>query len=126
MKNRWLATLVVLTLGVLFQTTHAADHADGPRASADPAADITDVFAWTSPDATTLNLVMDVVRNATTASRFSDGVQYVFHTTGLPSFGARPVREVDITCVFSKEQKIRCGVRGEGEEDLGVEGDAGD
>src|SRR5215510_12115394 len=57
--------------GVLSDAARAADHADGPRASADPSADITDVFAWMSPDAGRLVLVMDLVRNATPTSRFS-------------------------------------------------------
>ena len=100
----------ILLLGLSFRPTRAADHADGPRASADPAADITDVFAWTSPDARRVNLVMDLVRNATTASRFSDGVQYVFHTTSRAAFGAEPSEEVDVVCVFNRAQRIRCWV----------------
>jgi len=102
--------LGVLMIGVSFQSSRAADHADGPRASADPAADITDVFAWMSPDATKVNLSMDLVRNATPASRFSDGVQYVFHTTSRASFGAASSPELDIVCVFNRAQKIRCWV----------------
>src|SRR5437870_13782251 len=97
-----------LAVGLLCRTAGAADHADGPRASADPSADITDVFAWMSPDANRLNLVMDLVRNATTASRFSDSVQYVLHTTSKASFGAAPSPEVDIVCTFNRAQKVRC------------------
>jgi hypothetical protein len=106
-KGKTLA-LGVLMIGLSLQPSRAADHADGPRASADPAADITDVFAWMSPDATRVNLVMHLVRNATTTSRFSDSVQYVFHTTSSASFGAAPSRELDIICVFNPAQKIRC------------------
>ena len=106
-KGRLIAVGILLS-GLSFQPTRAADHADGPRASADPAADITDVFAWTSPDARRVNLVMDVVRNATSTSRFSDGVQYVFHTTSRTAFGAEPSKEVDVVCVFNRAQRIRC------------------
>src|ERR1700757_3961404 len=87
-----------LAASPLCRIAGAADHADGPRASADPSADITDVFAWMSPNAARLNLVMDLVRNATPASRFSDSVQYVFHTSSRASFGAPPSPEVDIVC----------------------------
>src|SRR5262249_22088951 len=77
---RFIAVAIVMML-CLSESSRSADHVDGPRASADPAADITDVFAWMSPDAQRVFLVMDLVRNATTASRFSDSVQYVFHIT---------------------------------------------
>ena len=36
---------------LVWPQARAADHADGPAASADPTADITDVLAWMSPDA---------------------------------------------------------------------------
>ncbi len=108
MKNGKVIALGVLMIGLSWQPARAADHADGPRASADPAADITDVFAWMSPDAARVYLVMDLVRNATTGSKFSDSVQYVFHTTSRASFGAAPSPERDIICVFNRRQKIRC------------------
>src|SRR5262245_55955976 len=45
--------IVIAGLSAVLWTTaaRAADHADGPAAKADPSADITDVFAWMSPDA---------------------------------------------------------------------------
>lgn len=98
----------------------AADHVDGPRASADPAADITDIFAWMSPDASKVYLAMDLVRNATTASRFSDSVQYVFRTSSQPSFGSTDKSEVDIICEFDAAQIIQCWI---GNQDY-VTGDA--
>src|SRR5262245_51985110 len=108
-KRGWLIVMGVL-FGLSWQPARGADHADGPRASADPAADITDVFAWMSPDAKRVNLVMDLVRNATPASRFSDKVQYVFHTTSSASFGATPSPPVDIVCDFNRAQKIHCRI----------------
>src|SRR5438034_3919180 len=78
----------------------AADHADGPAASADPTADITDVLAWMSPDARQLYLVMDLVRDARPAHRFSDQVQYVFHTSSRATFGATSATSYDIICEF--------------------------
>jgi uncharacterized protein DUF4331 len=86
----------------------AADHVDGPAASADPSADITDVFAWMSSDATKVYLVMDLVRNASPSSKFSDSVQYVFHTKSRQSFGADAAPEVDVICTFDAAQVVQC------------------
>src|SRR5204863_2275662 len=100
MRKAWLIGIGVLAASWLLQPAWAADHADGPAAKADPSADITDVFAWMSPNASRVYLIMDLVRNATAASKFSDSVQYVFHTTSKATFGAAASMEVDIICVF--------------------------
>jgi len=111
MRKRWLATVSALAAGVLVlhgAPVRAADHADGPAASADPSADITDVFAWMSADASRVYLLMDLVRNASATSKFSDSVQYVFHTTSRPAFGGAAAAEVDVICTFNAAQKIQC------------------
>jgi hypothetical protein len=89
-----------------------ADHADGSTATADPSADITDVFAWTSPDATHLNLVMDVFPFATAGAQFSDAVQYVFHTRSKASFLASDESAVDVICTFDAGQNVSCWAGG--------------
>jgi Domain of unknown function (DUF4331) len=86
----------------------AADHQDGPAATADPAADITDVFAWMSPDATKVNLVMDVFPFATGTPKFSNAIQYVFHTSSRASFGAAVAGTVNVICTFDTAQTISC------------------
>ncbi len=104
-------TLFLLTALLFFpELSRAADHVDGPRASADPSADITDVFAWMSPDAANVYLVMDLVRNASIESRFSDSVQYVFRTTSEASFGSGNTTSVDVICEFDASQAIQCWV----------------
>src|ERR1043166_3678904 len=108
MKRLWLIVLGCFTVAVSCHLARAADHAAGTRVSRDPSADITDVFAWMSPDTQRINLVMDLVRNATTASKFSDSVQYVFHTTSRSNFGASPGPEVTIICTFNQAQTIQC------------------
>lgn len=108
MKGTSFIAIGVLAAGLFSQPVRAADHADGPAAKADPAADITDVFAWMSADAKKVYLVMDLVRNATPASKFSDSVQYVFHTTSRASFGAPASPEVNVICTFDAAQKIQC------------------
>ena len=108
-KNGKLAVALLAAAVLALPAAYAADHIDGPAASLDPAADITDVFAWMSSDASRVYLVMDLTRDASTSSRFSDEVQYVFHTTSAPSYGA-PATEVDIICVFDQAQRIQCWV----------------
>lgn len=107
-KGKIPVLLGALTLALACPGVWAADHVDGPQASADPAADITDVFAFMTADAQRVILVMDLTRNANTESRFSDSVQYVFHTTSQPSFGAQPSPAVPVICVFDRNQEIEC------------------
>jgi hypothetical protein len=66
-----------------------SDHISGPRALADPIADITDVYAFPSPERPGwLTLVMNTLPFAPADARFSDGLVYRFRM--------RPV-EVDDT-----------------------------
>ena len=61
-----------------------ADHFSGPRALADPASDITDVFVFPSPGQPgRLVLVMDVFPLAAPAALFSDAVSYRFRLRPL-------------------------------------------
>jgi hypothetical protein len=110
-NGTWIA-IAAIAFAFAATTARAADHADGPRASADPSADITDLFAWTSPDTARVNLVMDLVRNATPGSKFSDSVKYVFHMTSSASFGAPPSREIEVVCKFDRRQRVKCRVGG--------------
>jgi hypothetical protein len=74
-----------------------ADHFSGPRALADPASDITDVFTFPSPERSGhLVLVLDVFPSAAPTALFSDALCYRFRlrpvtaTTadGRPAFAA--------------------------------------
>lgn len=109
MRIRWIATA---GLGALLaaQLAFAADHLDGPAAKADHASDITDIFAWMSSDAKTMYLVMNVFPMANTSSKFSDAVQYVFHTNSKNSFTdtASAANQVNVICTFDANQKISC------------------
>jgi hypothetical protein len=106
----------------------AADHLDGEVASADPAADITDVYAW-AQDTNRLNLVLDVFPLANSASRFSDSVQYVFRVDSVAKYGELPrldneapadgfapnvsdSRANDLVCTFSVSQRVTCTLNG--------------
>jgi len=107
-KSRWVAVLTAVVLAFGGQLASAADHIDGPQAAADPAADITDAFAWMTPDASKVILVMDLTRNADVGSKFSDSVQYVFHTTSSASFGATASADVPVICQFDPQQRVEC------------------
>jgi hypothetical protein len=107
-------TLLAILAGALLASPAAiaSDHTDGSQASADPAADITDLFTWTN-DANTLTMIMDVNKAATSTSVFSNAVKYVFHTTahgpaapgGIPTLpillSGTSDPEVDVICTFT-------------------------
>ena len=106
-RAMWLAAVLMAA------TALAADHQDGAAVLTDPATDINDVFAWTSTDGTKLNLVMDVFPAATTAAKFSNVAQYVFHTTSSPAYGMAAAASEDILCTFDTSQVISCWGGGE-------------
>ncbi|MCH9680014.1 MAG: DUF4331 domain-containing protein [Deltaproteobacteria bacterium] len=85
----------------------AADHLDGPAATADPTADITDFLAWMSPDTARLRMALDVVPFAGVDAAFSDAVGYVFHVGSAPAFGGA-TQEVEILCAFYSATQLEC------------------
>src|SRR5215212_7616329 len=90
-----------------------SDHISGPRALAEPIADITDVYAFPSPErAGRLVLVMNTLPFAQPADRFSDGLLYRFRLRRLaPGRGARTglfdvgQAEVTVDCVFDEPER---------------------
>jgi Domain of unknown function (DUF4331) len=100
----------------------AADHLDTPTVTEDPAADIGDLYAWTSADGKRLNLVMDIV-----GRKFSDRVQYVFHVDSGPRFG-KTTATTTILCRFDVANAVECWlgaadyVRGDAGKPDGLEG----
>jgi hypothetical protein len=86
-----------------------SDHISGPRALAEPIADITDVYAFPSPERPGhLVLVMNTLPFAPPSARFSDGLIYRFRLRPL-TVGARngsapflvDTKEFTFDCVFS-------------------------
>ncbi len=104
--NWWFAGLamvgILITMGV--RAVSASDHLDTPTVIADPAADIGDIFAWTSSDGKRLNLVMDII-----AHQFSDHLQYVFHVDSGKSFGKTTATTL-IVCRFDAAGVAECWV----------------
>lgn len=108
MSNKtWLIGLSALAL-TFIGGPRAADHIDSPQAAADPAADITDVFAWMSNDASRVNLVMGIGRDVAPTFQFSDQVHYVFHTSSRVGFLSTVKTDVDVICQFDVTQTIEC------------------
>jgi uncharacterized protein DUF4331 len=103
-------TRLVLAAAVwlLSAPSYAADHQDGPAATASPATDITDVFAWMSADHTKMYLVMDVFPAATAGAKFDTNALYVFHTTSKAMLTSTTGTPLDIICKFDAAQAISC------------------
>ncbi len=84
-----------------------SDHFSGPRALADPAADITDVYAFPSPERPGhLVMVMNVLPLAAPTALFSDALSYRFRVRPVTSVTAGPTFEVGaqeyaFTCTFT-------------------------
>ena len=118
-----LGVLAVVAMMFLSQSSRSAAHIDSPinAGVAVKAADLTDVFAWMSPDAQKVNFILSIGRNVQPAeAQFMPGtvLQYVLHTTSRQSFGASPGPEIAIICTFSdgapaSAQTIQCWVGNE-------------
>ena len=96
--------LLVLSLALsASMTALAADHRDAPTATADPAADINDIYAFMNPtDSNELVLVNTVVPFADYNSRFSDAVEYRFYINN-------GVQDHTITCQFTQSSnRVSC------------------
>jgi hypothetical protein len=96
------------------QTAQASDHFDSPAMTANPQADIADIYAWTTADGRRLNLVMTVVGHS-----FSDRLRYAFHVDSGRAFG-RTTETTTIVCRFPAPKIADCRA---GETDL-AHGDA--
>src|SRR3954447_1215973 len=86
-----------------------SDHISGPRALADPIADITDVYAFPSPEQPgQLVLVMNTLPFAKPSDALSDGLLYRFRLRRLSPSGAgesapfaAEAQEFVFDCVFA-------------------------
>lgn len=106
MKRTLLAGCAV-SLGAFALPALAADHIDSPAAVADPAADITDLYAWMTSDAEKLNMILNVSPFATEETAFSPAVQYVFHMNSSAGYGEAQT-ESTVICQFATAAEIEC------------------
>lgn len=91
----------------------ASDHLDGPRTTANPQADIADVFAFTSPEnAAHVVLAMTVTPFASTSATFPSNIDYVFRVRRVvaPSPFTLATTVLDVTCDFDQAspQHVSC------------------
>src|SRR5215217_7603047 len=86
-----------------------SDHISGPRALAEPIADITDFYTFPSPDRQGhLVLIQNTLPFASPSAHFSDGLVYRFrlrpvtpNADGAPVPFAIGADEITFDCVFS-------------------------
>ncbi len=97
---------------LLVAKSQAADHLDAPGSSANPLADINDVYAWTTADATKVNLAMSISPGDDTTRHFGPSVQYVFHVTSKAGLGVTDPAgtETLVTCTFESDTSAQCWV----------------
>jgi hypothetical protein len=123
--------LALVASALIWSSARAADHADGPATTAEPAADIDDVYAWMSSDTADLNLVMTVGRDVPSTFKLSDRVQYVFHTQSHAAFGQPAASNVDVICEFDSSAQVECWagdaeyVRGDASSTSGIQSKSG-
>jgi len=101
-NKKWKAFALCIAGALSVPAAQASDHLDTPTVIADPAADIGDLYAWTSPDGRRLNLVMNIV-----GGRFSDQLQYVFHVDSGKHFG-KTTATTSIVCRFDAASIVEC------------------
>lgn len=112
-----LAALGPVAMLAALRVVHASDHLDGPRVTADPQSDITDVFAFTSPaDPTRVVLAMTVTPYATDASTFAPLVDYAFRVQLVEALSPFTLDGLahDVVCEFSggAAQTVTCTAPG--------------
>lgn len=110
------ATVAAAALG-RGSIVRASDHLDGPRVTADPQADLTDVFAFTSPEnPSRVVLAMTVTPYAADASTFSPLVDYAFRVELVEALSPLTLdptaRDVVCRATGSTPAKMTCSAPG--------------
>jgi hypothetical protein len=110
------ALSVVVALAVQ-KAVLASDHLDGPRATANPQADIADVFAFTSPaNPSNVVLAMTVTPFASSSASFAADVDYVFRVRRIVALSPFTLDDpvLDVTCSFdsASPQHVTCSAPG--------------
>ena len=111
MKTTFLKWMVVVAgAGLATAVIHprlarSADHLDSPATTAEHGADIDDVYTFT--DGTNAVFAMTVFPAAPAGAKFSDNVQYIFHTSSAAMYGAAGT-DYNIICTFDTAQVASC------------------
>lgn len=94
---------------LLVSLGHAADHLDATTAAMTPMADIGDLYAWNTSDATKVNLALTVSPADNGMRHFGPGVLYAFHVNSRAGF-TMPGMETKIICKFASDTDGACWV----------------
>ena len=91
--------------------SQAADHKDSDALAmaANHPADLNDVYAWMTADASKVNLVMTVAPFAAAGDTFGTDILYAFHVNAQ-AFGGAPDPETKIICKFASNTSVQCWV----------------
>ena len=100
-----LVGLVGLVTGM--GSAQAADHFDAPGRAMDATTDLSDTYAWMSPDAQSLNVVMTIGGRSFSDATFSDAILYSAHIASQPALGEEAT-EHRLTCRFFGEANYEC------------------
>ncbi len=99
---------------LLVSLGHAADHLDGATPTTmTPMADIADLYAWNTTDATKVNLALTVspADQAVPGGRhFGPGVVYAFHVNSRENFVTPSSGETKVICKFASDTDGACWV----------------
>jgi hypothetical protein len=95
----------------------ASDHFDGPRVTANPQADIADVFAFTSPaNPSNVVLAMTVTPFASPSASFSSHIDYAFRVRRIVALSPFTLDDtvLDVICSFdaASPQHVTCSAPG--------------
>lgn len=104
-KKTFLKVAGSLAVMSLATAAIAADHLDSPAVKLDAPADINDLYSFMDGDKVVL--IATVFPAAAADSKFSDKIQYIFHTTSGDAFGPEK-STLDIVCTFDAAQMITC------------------
>lgn len=104
-----LAFLLAATGLISTRQAAAADHVDSPGDVPDLAADITDLYAFATPQGK-IAFVLNVFMNAGPGARFSDAVTYQVKFTPLTPTGEPEdrLKAYKVACTFAVDQKFGC------------------
>lgn len=112
--------MLAISALLIGKSGHAADHLDAPNlftgTSANPMADIGDVYTWMSSDKTKINLAMTFSPADDGTRHFSPAVQYVFHVTEYAgatndaAYNGHQGTEHKVICTFASDTSAQCWV----------------
>lgn len=113
LRQRIQSAAVALSLAsaMMGHSASAADHGDGPNVNSEPAADITDFFAFPRSNGDMgkrLSMILSVNPAASADTLFSDALNYRFRLRAISRLGTAPIK----AAVKKPELRINCRVTG--------------